>query len=722
MAGVVVAPGTAGPTVSVRPAPDNRLPVLRQELGLYPADTAVDGSPTWTLHDPAANRFYRIGWPAFEILSRWNLGNAQHVVQAVRADTTLEIDESDVMEIADMLIRNHLVQGGAPAYTRYLLESFRRGQLAWTHWLLEHYLFFRIPLWRPMRLLGWLMPLTGWAFRREFWLVLGGLLVTGLFLVSRQWDSFIHAFSSFDQWSGILGLALALTFSKVLHEFGHALSAYRQGCHVPTMGIAFLVMWPVLYTDVNESWKLHSRQQRLQVAGAGILTELGLAALATFAWSFLDEGPLKAAAFLLATSTWLITLAINASPFMRFDGYFLLSDWLGIDNLHARAFAMGRWWLRERLFALGAPPPETLPRTRAHFMVAFAYATWIYRLILFLGIALLVYHFSFKLLGIFLLGVELWWFIFRPFWMEFAEWWHLRREIVSRRRSFLTFGLFLGGLSLLALPLQTSVSAPAMLTLAQRQILYTPAAGVLGSELPQPNQTVVKGDTLFRIVSPDLEHQLQNARLQAEPLRWQHERQSLSEDLRNQANVLASQHEEAAHAISAWRREADRLDIQSPMDGVLLEVNDAIQPGGWVARNEWLGLVGLPNSLQVDAYVEEVDLQRLSLDAQATFIPENPDWPAIDCRVGRIDRTNVDVLDQEALSKTHGGSIATDYKPHTGLVPISSHFRVRLKQCQVPGRVPFELRGIARIDAERISPLSRMMRYARGVLIREMSF
>ena len=34
------------------------------------------------------------------------------------------------------------------------------------------------------------------------------------------------------------------------------------------------------------------------------------------------------AAGLLATTTWVSTLLVNCSPFMRFDGYFVLSDWL----------------------------------------------------------------------------------------------------------------------------------------------------------------------------------------------------------------------------------------------------------------------------------------------------------------------------------------------------------------------------------------------------------
>jgi len=47
-----------------------RLPQLRQELTLTRGIPSPEGAPTWMLHDPAANRFFQLGWPAFELLSR----------------------------------------------------------------------------------------------------------------------------------------------------------------------------------------------------------------------------------------------------------------------------------------------------------------------------------------------------------------------------------------------------------------------------------------------------------------------------------------------------------------------------------------------------------------------------------------------------------------------------------------------------------------------------
>ena len=103
---------------------------------------------------------------------------------------------------------------------------------------------------------------------------------------------------------------------------------------------------------------------------------------------------------------------------MRFDGYFLLMDAWDAPNLHPRSFAMARWRLREMLFGLNAPPPEALAPWKRRAFVVFAFAVWAYRLVLFVTIAVVVYHFFFKALGVLLFAVELGWFVARPLWRE----------------------------------------------------------------------------------------------------------------------------------------------------------------------------------------------------------------------------------------------------------------------------------------------------------------
>src|SRR5690606_11708462 len=121
---------------------------------------------------------------------------------------------------------------------------------------------------------------------------------------------------------GFLLYGLTLVLVKSAHELGHALVSQRLGCRVASMGVAFLVMFPVLYTDTTDAWKLQSRRDRLRIVTAGVRTELYLALIATFLWGVLPDGSLRSAAFFIATTSWVTSVLVNISPFMRFDGYY----------------------------------------------------------------------------------------------------------------------------------------------------------------------------------------------------------------------------------------------------------------------------------------------------------------------------------------------------------------------------------------------------------------
>lgn len=414
-----VAPGlSAG-----RPTPkEPRLPPLREDLRLHEGPDADDGSPTWVLEDPARDQFFQLGVLQAECLKRWHLGTAKAVAAAVGKETLLRPTAETVENFAKFLMRMSLTREAGTSAR--LAEQMKRKpkQTLWKFFL-HHYLFFRIPLVAPDAFLRRTLP---WVERLFFtktflWATLTAL-VLALYLIGRQWDAFTHTFSHFFSWEGAVMASLTIACTKVIHELAHAYTAEHFGCRIPHMGIAFMVMMPLLYTDTSAAWRLKSKRQRMAVCAAGVLGELALGVWAALAWSFLPEGGLKSAAFMLATTTWIMTLAINSSPFMRFDGYYLLSDWLGVANLHQRSFALAKWRMRELLFGFGEKKPESFEPWKERALIIYAWATWLYRFFLFCGIALLVYHAFFKLLGIFLFCVEVSVFVMLPILRELKEW------------------------------------------------------------------------------------------------------------------------------------------------------------------------------------------------------------------------------------------------------------------------------------------------------------
>ncbi|MGQ3050362.1 MAG: site-2 protease family protein [Roseateles sp.] len=701
------------------------LPPLRQDLALHAGPAATDGSPTWTLHDPAANRFYELRWAAFEVLSRWSLGSAQRVLDAIRRETTLQLGEADLDGLLRMLAHNHLLLAHSAEDSERLRRVVASRRLGPWHWLLKNYLFFRLPLLRPMPWLQRLAPYVRWAYTPGFWAGVALVAVLGLGLASRRWDEFTHTFAAYASWSGALSIALALTLAKVLHELGHAFTAQRHGCRVPTMGVAFLVMWPVLYTDTNEAWKLASRRQRLAIGAAGMLSELALAAIATLAWALLPEtdtwGPVRAGAFLLATSTWLITLAINASPFMRFDGYFLLSDAINMPNLHERAFAFGRWWLRERLFGWGDDVPERVPPARQRFLVAFAMATWLYRLVLFVGIALLVYHLFFKALGVLLMAVELGWFIVMPVLRELKVWW-ARRDALHWNRATRRLAMLLGGIALVLLwPWQSAVRAPAVLGAQQAQGLYAPHAAQVVGPLPEVGRSLRRGELLLNLHSPELDTRLALARAREQELQWQLAQQPFDSRLMEAGPALRSRWEASREEVAGLQRELQRLSLAMPFYGVVLEVSSDAMNGTWVTAGEKLLQVVGPVGVKVDAFVDETQLQRVGEHSSGVFIPDTAEQARVNCKAATVDAVQLSQLDQGALAvaSVYGGKVSAQRRNDGRVLPLQPTFRVRLSDCDLTVAPRSETVGMVLLQGERRSWATDGLRWIADLLHRE---
>lgn len=695
------------------------VPPLRQELGLFPAPPQRDGSPVWSLHDPAANRFYMITWAAFEMLSRWSLGTAEAIAEAVNRETTITVDRDDVGSLVPFLEANFLTEPQGIATTERILASRNAMRSSWWLWLIKNYLFFRIPLVRPQGFLDAAAPLARLFFTPHFLIAMFLLAFLGLLLVSRHWELFSHSFTAYKSLEGIITLAITIPLAKIVHELGHAFAAQRYGCKVPAIGIAFLVMTPMLYTDTNEAWKLHSRRQRLIIGSAGIIAEISLAVAATWCWLLLPDGPLRGAAFLLATTAWLMTLALNASPFMRFDGYFILSDLISIPNLHPRSFAFGRWWLREFLFGFGDPQPERVTAGLRRFLILFSIAVSVYRFVLFLGIALLVYHFFFKILGVLLFAVEIIWFIALPVKNEVKVWWQRRGEVRGNLPFTRTILLLLILLSLFLAPWQATVRAPAILGAASEQRLVAPAPGRL-AEAPVAFLASVKaGDLVARLTSPDIEQRRAQSLPVASISRWQVSQQAFNEELLGHGQVLQKRLQGDAGILSGIREEESRLWLRAPFDGTVVYRNDDVMAGGWVAAREWIASVADLSTNRVDVYLEEKDLKRVHTGGKARFIPNALEYGTFSCTVSEIDTTSISPLDDPSLASHYGGPIPTDSDPNHDLTPLSPRYRVRLDQCSPASVPPMRLRGVAHLEAARQSPALELLRHAWITLIRE---
>ncbi|RON18773.1 HlyD family efflux transporter periplasmic adaptor subunit [Pseudomonas frederiksbergensis] len=696
------------------------LPSLRADLQLSAAAPALDGSPRWTLADPVRGRYFKLGAAAMRLLRHWSLGDPEQVLRAANREPGLPLDGAALEQLLEFLRGHDLISALDPSQrASYSLKAAAQRQSLWQI-LLHQYLFFRIPLWRPDAFLNRAWPWLERFGPRALRYGLPATLGLGVFLVSRDWQRFIATFPHLFSLGGALAFGVALFFAKLCHEFGHAFMAKRAGCRVQSMGVAFMVLLPMFYTDVSDAWRVNDRRARLLIGAGGVLAELVLACVALLAWSLLPDGPGRTAAFMLASATWITTLVINLNPFMRFDGYFLLSDFWEVDNLQGRAFALCRWRLREFLFGYAAPAPEPWSPKMQRRLLIWGYGAWLWRAALFFGIALAVYHLFFKVLGIFLMLVELVWFIFLPILSEWRQWWS-RREQAHAPRVLLSGLALLGLLLLLALPWRSAVELPTMLEAGRASALHAPVAARVKTVNVHDGQIVAQGEVLIELESPDLDSRQAIVRREIQIQQLQMRRQAGRSETAADAGIVEQRLAEAVAEYRGLAAQRERLLLRAPHGGKVRDLLPQLTVGRWLSTKDPLARV-VEDGARLRGYLAEAELWRVAPGASGRFIADDPMHPAIKVQLSEIDTNGVAYVDQEALTSDHHGPIAVRRDQHQRAEPVQAQYGARLSILENTPTPMQPLRGIVVLQGSGESLLGVAWRRLAALGVRESGF
>ncbi|MBF0296993.1 MAG: HlyD family efflux transporter periplasmic adaptor subunit [Magnetococcales bacterium] len=694
------------------------LPPLRPELTWHPGPANDDGSPTWTLRDPLRQRFFRLGHEERLLLDHWQ-ADPQGILAAARNEAGPWITEERLIAVTRFLADNELLQTLERAGVEKLTARALARQTGFWTWFFHHYLYLKIPLCHPDRMLDALLPLARLLAGRTALLSMALLGVIGLLLTLRHWDSFLHSLPLTPTPTGALWLLMAVVCAKIIHELGHALTARHFGCRVTSAGMALIVLWPVLYAEIGDAWRLASRRARLLVGAAGIMAETGLALLATLAWHFLPAGPARDACAMLAAVTWTATLAVNLNPLMRFDGYYLLADATGFANLAPRAFALASWQARRLLFGSTDPPPEILPPAKHRFLLAYAWLAWAYRLLLFLGIALLVYHRFFKLAGILLMAAELGWFVVRPVtrFLYHTPW--------SRIRPAQALARLLPGLAaiaaLLMIPWQDRLELPAMLEAGAHARLYALLPARVQEVYVSAGATVAANAPLMRFEAPDLEHLQKQAETRIRLLELELAQTLSRPALLTMRPAMESRLAEALAARQGAMAQMTRLTLTAPFAGTVQDLQTGLTPGRWVARGARLLEILDPASPRVAAFVQEQELERLTPGTRGIFRPHHDHGPIRQVVVTHVERAPLPHLPPH-LASTHGGPVPA--RPDHNGEPVPDGAWYRLLLTPDPDGPPLRATqpGSVVLPARSSSLLNRLVTAAAAVWVRESGF
>jgi multidrug resistance efflux pump len=199
-------------------------------------------------------------------------------------------------------------------------------------------LYPRFSLFNPDRFLGWLDSKIGWMLRRPF--IAGSFVVmavAALGMLLRGTEA--SAYTSYTY--GTYGLAVIILFTLIittLHEFAHGLACKHFGGEVPEVGVLMIFyVLPAFYCNVSDIHRFGRKRERVWVIAAGIYWQLLVATAGAMVWLVATPQTVLADFAFLVFLGATFNILINCNPLIKLDGYYALSQILGIQNLQSRS-------------------------------------------------------------------------------------------------------------------------------------------------------------------------------------------------------------------------------------------------------------------------------------------------------------------------------------------------------------------------------------------------
>jgi len=363
---------------------------VRPDLQIF--EQKYEGKTFHVVKDPVCLRYYRFNQQEYFV---FQLFDGEHTLEQVRDRFEDEykphrLEYQDLESFARQLVTAGLVQHEQQGAGRHLFERRAKQRRLKRLTALTNILYWKIPVFDPDRILSWMIRHLFWIFTAWFFALSVGLMLAAATHVMLHFDTFyakLPAYQEFFSWNSVLYMWISLGIVKVIHEFGHGLSCKAFGGESHEMGVLLMCLSPALYCNVTDAWTLADKWKRIIISFAGIYVELVIAALATFVWWYTPHYPVvNNIALCVMVLCSVSTVVFNANPLMRFDGYYILADWLEIPNLREKSNRFLNNLFLSKALGIEVPPEPYMAPTRKWLFVIYAIASWIYRWVVLFGI------------------------------------------------------------------------------------------------------------------------------------------------------------------------------------------------------------------------------------------------------------------------------------------------------------------------------------------------
>jgi putative peptide zinc metalloprotease protein len=678
------------------------------------------GQIWYVLQDRTNERFHRFTPAAFSFIG---LMDGRRTVQEIWDLSSSRLGDHaptqpDIVQLLSQLHAADVLQCDIPPDTAELLARSDRQRRRKRQQRLMNFFAWQFPLFDPERFLQQGAPLVRPFFSRRgavFWCL---LVVPAVLIGAAHWsDLTADLLDRVTAPQNLVLLWLLFPVIKVLHEFGHAFAVKVFGGEVHDMGIMLLVFSPVPYVNATDASAFADKWQRMVVGAAGMIVELALASIAMYVWVSAEPGSVRTLAYNTIFIAGISTVVFNANPLLRFDGYYILADFLEIPNLRQRAHTYLGFLAERYLFGCDdAPMPSATAGERTWFVV-YALASFVYRVLVVVAILLYLTDQLFVLGVVFAVLTAGTWFVL-PLGKGMKYLFTSPRIRLVRGRavavSLVLVALVLSLLTLVPAPFRTR--AEGVVWIPDESFVRAEVDGFVRQVVATPGSTVHSGDVLVICDDPAVETDVKVLEGQLREIMARVREQVVGNLVK--AKMLEEEQRYIEERLVRARERQSDLVIRSHAAGTFVLPKAEDWPGRFVKRGEVLAHVVDLKMMTVRTIVDQddIDLIRHQTHEVRVRFAERLAEP-MTATVARLVPAASDALPSPALGSEGGGQVPLDPHDPQGSTAIKRLFQIDLALPAQQGMLTVGGRVYVRFDHGRAAFAAQWYRLGRQLFL-----
>jgi putative peptide zinc metalloprotease protein len=695
-------------------------PRLHEQVEIHRHD--YRGQIWYLLENTTTDRNHRFNPAAYQFIG---MMDGERSVQSIYRHILEKLGENapgqeEIIELMSRLHEADLLKVNARTDTEELFSRQSRQRSSKLKQRFANPVALRFALWDPEDFLNRHFHKVSWIFSKKVGLAWLLLMIFAVLQAAQNWPQISHHFgiNALSPYNLIL-LFLLYPAIKFIHELGHAFSAKLEGGEVHEMGVSFLLFVPVPYVNVSAATHFRSRYKRILVSAAGIMVESFLAALGLLLFLAAQPGIVQTIGFNIFLIGGISSLFFNGNPLLKYDGYYILADALGIPNLFQRSTQYWQYLIKRYLFGMrDSVSPATAPG-EAPWFVAYSVLSLTYRLgILWFIVSIVTDKFFY--MGLVLAAWVVTLQVLLPLYRGFGYLVASPALHKKRHRAFAATGLVT--LSLVALlgfmPIPSYTLSQGVVWQPDEVRLRAEHDGFVEALMVDNNQAVSVGTPLLALHDPFLQSEARIAQARVQELKARYRASRANNHL--QASIDHEELRVAESELEFIREKADAMSVEAFKNGelVLLEADDL--PGRFLRKGDLLGYIidDEQPTVRMAVSQDHIGQLRQAVTGIKLRFASEP-GREFDARILRQAPEATNRLPSSALATTGGGPFTVTADSENQMETREKVFLVDLEPDFQGHQIPLGTRAYVRVNHGSEALASQWYRRLRQVFLRQ---